>query len=104
MIEFILYSVLGIFFIFFMNTLGAALVFFTRKNISPSTNSITLGFAAGVMIAASVWSLIIPSIDQAKELNIVSWLPASLGFVLGFVFLLIINKIVYNTMLSLSTN
>lgn len=95
MIEFILYSALGIFFIFFMNTLGAALVFFTRKNISPSTNSVTLGFAAGVMIAASVWSLIIPSIDQAKELNIVSWLPASFGFVLGFVFLLIINKI-YN--------
>jgi len=92
-IDFILYSILGIVFIFLMNTLGAALVFFTRKNISKATNSLTLGFAAGVMIAASVWSLIIPSIDKASNLNIISWLPAAIGFIVGFLFLLFINKI-----------
>ena len=51
-----------------------------------------LGFAAGVMIAASVWSLLIPSMEQAKELGMPEWLPAGGGFVLGGLFLLALDK------------
>lgn len=87
------YSVLGITFIFLMTTLGSSLVFFTRNGVSDKLHKITFGFASGVMIAASVWSLIIPSIERAEELNVISWIPASVGFVLGFIFIFIVNKI-----------
>ena len=90
--EYIICSILGVIFIFLLNTLGASFVFFTKKEISKNTNNITLGFSSGVMIAASIWSLIIPSIDKANELNIISWIPAAIGFVFGFLFLLIINR------------
>ena len=93
MINYILYSIGGILFLFIMNTLGASLVFFTKKTISKNTNNITLGFAAGVMMAASIWSLLIPSIEKADNLNLVSWLPASIGLLVGFLLLLFINKI-----------
>ena len=85
--EYIVCSILGVIFIFLMNTLGASFVFFTKKEISKNTNNITLGFSSGVMIAASIWSLIIPSIDKANELNIISWIPAAVGFIVGFLFL-----------------
>ena len=52
------------------------------------------GFASGVMIAASVWSLLIPSIDMAEEQGIVAWIPASLGFLLGIAFLLILDSVI----------
>ena len=93
MINYILYSIGGVLFLFIMNTLGASLVFFTKKTISKNTNNITLGFAAGVMMAASIWSLLIPSIDKANNLGIISWLPASLGLLVGFLLLLFINKV-----------
>jgi ZIP family zinc transporter len=92
-INYILYSIGGVLFLFIMNTLGASLVFFTKKTISKNTNNITLGFAAGVMMAASIWSLLIPSIDKANNLGIISWLPASLGLLVGFLLLLFINKV-----------
>ena len=53
-----------------------------------------LGFASGVMIAASVWSLIIPSIDMAEEQNVISWIPATVGFLLGIVFLLVLDSVI----------
>ena len=53
-----------------------------------------MGFAAGVMIAASVWSLLIPSIDLARQRGKISWLPALIGFALGIVFLLLIDSVV----------
>ena len=59
-------TVFGIFFIFFTSTLGAAVVFLFKKEISPKLNAIFLGFASGVMLAASVWSLLIPAIEQSK--------------------------------------
>ena len=52
-----------------------------------------VGFAAGVMIAASVWSLIIPSVEMAEKQNQILWLPATIGLVSGVMFLIIINKI-----------
>lgn len=69
-----------------VTALGAALVFFTRS-VNYKLLDGMMGFAAGVMIAASVWSLIIPSIDMAEAQGIISWLPAAVGFLLGGLFL-----------------
>lgn len=75
-------------------SLGAFTVFFMKDKINPKTEKILLEFAAGVMIAASVWSLLIPSIDLARQRGKISWLPALIGFALGIVFLLLIDSIV----------
>lgn len=69
-----------------VTALGAALVFLTRS-INRTVLDTLLGFAAGVMIAASFWSLLVPSIDLAESQGIVSWLPAAVGFLLGGFFL-----------------
>lgn len=69
-----------------VTALGASLVFFT-KNVNYKLLDGMMGFAAGVMIAASVWSLIIPSIDMAEAQGIISWLPATIGFLVGGLFL-----------------
>ena len=82
-----LLAALGTGFTFLMTTLGAAMVFFFRKDIKANVQSIFLGFAAGVMIAASVWSLLIPAMEQAEELGMIPWLPAAGGFILGGIFL-----------------
>jgi ZIP family zinc transporter len=90
-------TVLGILFIFVMTTLGAALVFFFKKDINPKLNTLFLGFASGIMIAASVWSLLIPSIDAADESGLYegfSWLPALVGFLVGGLFLMLLDKVV----------
>ena len=78
---------------FIGTSLGAFTVFFMKDKINPKTEKILLGFAAGVMIAASVWSLLIPSIDLARQRGKISWLPALIGFALGIVFLLRIDSI-----------
>ena len=70
-----------------LTALGAATVFFFKKAASPHLHRLLLGFAAGVMIAASVWSLLIPAIDQAGEMGMIGWLPAAGGFLLGIGFL-----------------
>ena len=57
---------------------------------------ILIGFASGVMIAASVWSLILPSVEMAECQGIISWIPPTLGLIIGLIFLLIINKIADN--------
>ena len=74
-------------------SLGAAMVFLMRKEMNRFLEKALLGFAAGVMIAASVWSLLIPSIDMAKEQGVISWIPATIGFLLGIAFLLLIDTI-----------
>lgn len=74
-------------------TLGAAMVFLMRKEMNVRLEKALLGFAAGVMIAASVWSLLIPSIDMAAEQGVISWIPALVGFLLGIVFLLFIDTL-----------
>lgn len=75
-------------FTFAMTALGAALVFFFRKEIRPQIQRLFLGFAAGVMIAASVFSLLIPAIEQSEEAGIPGWIPAVGGFALGVAFLM----------------
>lgn len=84
----VLWAAAGTGFTFFMTALGAAMVFFFRKKIGEGTQRIFLGFAAGVMIAASVWSLLIPAIEEAEAAGGVGWIPAAGGFALGIAFLM----------------
>ncbi len=79
---------------FLGTTLGAGMVFLMKNKINRKIEKLLLGFASGVMIAASVWSLLIPSIDMAKNQNITDWIPASIGFLLGIVFLLVLDSII----------
>ena len=85
---------LGLIIPFIGTTLGAGVVFLMKNKINNKLEKILLGFASGVMVAASVWSLLIPSIDMAKEQNIIAWLPATIGFILGIIFLLILDNII----------
>ena len=86
--------VIGLLIPFLGTTLGFAMVFLMKDKINPKVQKLLLGFAAGVMIAASIWSLIIPSIEMAEEQGIISWLPAAVGFILGVGFLLILDSII----------
>ena len=79
---------------FLGTTLGSAMVFLMKDKINPKLEKILLGFASGVMIAASIWSLLMPSIDMAEEQSIIKWLPAATGFLLGMFFLLILDSII----------
>lgn len=79
---------------FLGTSLGAAMVFFMKRQIVPRLEKLLLGFAAGVMIAASVWSLLIPAIELAKERGAREWAPAAAGFALGMGFLLLLDSLV----------
>lgn len=79
---------------FLGTALGSATVFLMKNKLNKKVEKILLGFAAGVMIAASVWSLLIPSIDMAQEQGILPWLPAAIGFMLGIVFLLVLDSVI----------
>lgn len=85
---------IGVMIPFAGTTLGAALVLFLKKELSGNFQNILLGFASGVMIAASVWSLLLPSIEKAEEQGSIAWLPASVGFLLGIGFLLLLDTII----------
>ena len=89
----LLWAACGTLFTFLMTTLGASAVFLFRKRRSAMAQRVFLGFAAGVMIAASVWSLLIPAIEKAEESGQVGWVPAAGGFVLGVVFLMVLHAI-----------
>ncbi len=84
---------IGILIPFFGTTLGSALVFLLKKEIKPIIQKILLGFAAGVMIAASVWSLLIPAIEMAESQGKIAWIPAVVGFMIGVITLIVVNKI-----------
>lgn len=64
-------------------TLGAACVFIMKKEMSKLVNKALLGFASGVMIAASVWSLIIPAIDMSNKMGKFAFVPAAIGVLIG---------------------
>ncbi|MDF3001989.1 MAG: gufA, partial [Bacillota bacterium] len=89
----VLLALLGTGGTFLMTALGAAVVFFFRKEMSADVRRLFLGFAGGVMIAASVWSLLIPAIEMAEEQGKIGWIPAAGGFVLGGLFLLLLDHI-----------
>lgn len=86
----LLWAALGCGFTWLMTTAGSAMVFFFRSD-RKLMHHIFLGFAAGVMIAASVWSLLNPAIEQADELGQIGWIPAAGGFLLGVAFLLALD-------------
>ena len=75
-------------------TLGSAMVFLMKGEMQPRLQKALLGFASGVMIAASVWSLLIPSIEMAEAAGGVAWLPAALGFLAGIGFLLLLDTLI----------
>lgn len=68
-----------------------ALVFLFRRQINAGVQKILLGFAAGVMIAASVWSLLIPAIEETESAGGIGWIPAAGGFILGIAFLMVLD-------------
>ena len=65
-----------------------------KNKMNTKVQKLLLGFASGVMIAASIWSLITPSIEMAEEQGIVSWIPAAIGFLFGIIFLLVLDSII----------
>ncbi len=85
---------LGLLIPFVGTTLGSAMVFLLKKDLSNRVEKFLLGFASGVMIAASIWSLILPSIEMAQEQHVISYIPAAIGFMLGILFLLALDNII----------
>lgn len=84
----------GIFIPFLGTSLGAACVFFMKKSLGDGVQRALTGFAAGVMVAASVWSLLIPAIEQVESAGVPSFLPAFIGFWLGVLFLLALDQLI----------
>ena len=91
-----LYSLLGILIPFFGTSIGSAFVLFLRENLNKKIQKLIVGFAAGVMIAASIWSLILPSAELAENQGVISWLPPAVGFIFGTIFLILTNFIADN--------
>ena len=85
---------LGIMIPFIGTVLGSGMVFFMKNKMDNKVQKLLLGFASGVMIAASVWSLLIPSIEMAEEQGKLGWIPAAVGFLLGMIFLLILDSLI----------
>lgn len=88
-------NILAIVLLPFVGTvIGASMVLFARRSVSSRLHNALLGFAAGVMVAASVWSLIIPSLELSEGLGKMSWMPAAVGIILGMLFLLTLDSLV----------
>jgi len=85
---------IGILIPFIGTSLGAACVYLMKKEMNKTLNKILLGFASGVMIAASVWSLIIPSIDMSQHMGKLSFIPSAVGVLLGIMFLFSLDKVI----------
>ena len=89
----ILYSMIGVMIPFIGTSLGSSFVFFLKKIMNEKVQKIIVGFAAGVMIAASAWSLILPAVEMAEAQGIIAWIPPTIGFMVGVVFLIVTNYI-----------
>ena len=85
---------LGILIPFLGTTLGACCVFFMRRSLGERVQRMLTGFAAGVMVAASVWSLLIPAIEQSESLGKFAFVPAAVGFWVGILFLLLLDHVI----------
>ncbi len=86
-------TLIGILIPFAGTALGSAMVFFMKKEMNRGLEKLLLGFASGVMIAASVWSLLIPAIDMAESEGGAAWMPPAVGFLLGMGFLLLLDTL-----------
>ena len=89
----IFYSMIGVMIPFIGTSLGSSFVFFLKKIMNEKVQKIIVGFAAGVMIAASVWSLILPAVEMAEAQGIIAWIPPTIGVMVGVVFLIVTNYI-----------
>lgn len=87
-------SAIGLLIPFLGTTLGAACVFFVKKDLNMLLQKTLLGFASGVMVAASVWSLLIPSMEICEDMGKLAFVPASVGFTLGIFSLLLLDRII----------
>lgn len=85
---------IGVLIPFLGTTLGAACVFFLKKELKPLVQKALLGFASGVMVAASVWSLLIPAMDMSRDMDKFAFVPAAVGFLLGIIFLLLMDQLI----------
>lgn len=85
---------IGILIPFLGTTLGSSMVFLMKNKIKVKTEKALLGFAAGVMTAASIWSLILPSIEMTEAQGKIGWIPAAIGFLLGILFLLLLDSVI----------
>ena len=86
-------TILGIMIPFLGTSLGAAMVFILKKNISENLQRILTGFAAGVMVAASFWSLLQPALESSEAMGTLSFVPAAVGFLIGVGFLLLLDEV-----------
>ena len=87
-------TIMGLLIPFAGTALGAGCVFFMKKGLSNKVQRALAGFAAGVMVAASIWSLIIPAMEQSEDMGKLSFLPAFIGFWLGILFLLLLDNVI----------
>lgn len=85
---------LGILIPFLGTMLGSATVFLMKNEINKKVEKLLLGFAAGIMISASIWSLLIPSMEMAKSQGKTIWIPTTIGFLLGVIFLLVLDSVI----------
>lgn len=87
--------ILGLLVPFLGTSLGSAMVFVMRDELNEKVQKGLSGFAAGVMVAASIWSLLIPSMDMVDEkMGNMSWVPAVIGFLIGILFLLLLDNVI----------
>lgn len=85
---------IGVLIPFLGTSLGAACVYAVKKEFNKKLNKIFLGFASGIMIAAAVWSLIIPAIDMSENMGKLSFIPAAVGIIVGILFIFLLDKII----------
>lgn len=86
--------IFGICFIFLMTTAGSAIVYFFRREISSRANTLFLGFASGIMVAASFFSLLLPAMEGSEDWGKLNFVPAAVGFLIGGIFLVLLDRLV----------
>ena len=87
-------TIIGMSIIFVATAAGAALVYLFKNEVSPKINTVLLGFAGGIMIAASIWSLLLPAMEQSADWGKFRFVPALVGFLLGGLFMVLVDKLV----------
>ena len=85
---------IGIIIPFLGTSLGAFLVFFMRRKMNEKVEKVLLGFAGGVMVAASIFSLINPALELSSDMGKFAFVPATVGFIIGIIFILLFYKII----------
>ena len=101
--EELFHIILGILIPFLGTTIGAGCVFFVQKEIKPVIQKMLLGFASGIMVAASVWSLLIPAMEMCESAGKLAFIPAAVGFSIGMLFLWMLDKLIPHLHMGIDT-